>query len=165
VRGAPPNSILVLEDVDALFGKDREANAGKMSLTFSGLLNALDGIGVPDGQIFVLTTNYRHKLDSALIRNGRVDMHVEFSNATPEQMEMIFRQFYPSEGAEVAVQFRKAILAVLGDKKVNMATLQHFFIRMMRKSAGEAIASVSSIVDDLNEKRVEGQGCSDNLYL
>jgi hypothetical protein len=33
-------------------------------------------------------------------------MHVEFSNATPEQMEMIFRQFYPSEGAEVAVQLR-----------------------------------------------------------
>ena len=165
VRGAPPNSILVLEDVDALFGKDREANAGKMSLTFSGLLNALDGIGVPESQIFVLTTNYRHKLDSALIRNGRVDMHVEFSNATPEQMEMIFRQFYPSEAAEVAAQFRKAILAVLGDKKVNMATLQHFFIRMMRKSAGEVIASVSLIVDDVNEKRVEGQGCSDNLYL
>jgi hypothetical protein len=65
----------------------------------------------------------------------------------------------------VAVQFRKAILAVLGDKKVNMATLQHFFIRMMRKSAGEVIASVSLIVDDVNEKRVEGQGCSDNLYL
>jgi hypothetical protein len=46
-----------------------------------------------------------------------------------------------------------------------MATLQHFFIRMMRKSAGEVIASVSLIVDDVNEKRVEGQGCSDNLYL
>ena len=51
------------------------------------------------------------------------------------------------------------------DKKVNMAALQHFFIRMMRKSASEAIACVSSIVDDLNEKQVEAQGRSDNLYL
>ena len=165
VREAPPNSIMVLEDVDALFGRDREASNGKTPLTFSGLLNALDGIGNPDGQVFVLTTNHRDRLDPALIRNGRVDMHVEFSHATPEQMEMIFRQFYPAEAPEVVVQFRKATLAVLGDKKVNMAALQHFFIRMMRKSASEAIACVSSIVDDLNEKQVEAQGRSDNLYL
>ena len=52
IREAPPSSIIVLEDIDALFNRDREASS-KMPLTFSGLLNALDGIGNPDGQIFV----------------------------------------------------------------------------------------------------------------
>ena len=45
-------------------------------------------------------------------------------------------------------------MKVLGDKPVNMAAIQHFFTRNMRKSALEAIAGVQSIVDDLNEKVV-----------
>jgi chaperone BCS1 len=64
IKDAPSRSIIVLEDVDALFDKDREAKNSKMSISFSGLLNALDGIGDPDGQIFVLTTNFRENLDS-----------------------------------------------------------------------------------------------------
>jgi len=107
IRQAPANSILVLEDVDALFGRDREASSGKAPLTFSGLLNALDGIGNPDGQIFVLTTNHRERLDPALIRNGRVDMHVEFSHANSEQIEMIFQQFYPKEPPELSGKDRE----------------------------------------------------------
>ena len=78
IKEAPSRSIIVLEDVDALFDKNREAKNAKMTISFSGLLNALDGIGNPDGQIFVVTTNFRDNLDPALIRNGRVDMHLEF---------------------------------------------------------------------------------------
>jgi chaperone BCS1 len=81
-------------------------------MTFSGLLNALDGIGNPDGQIFVLTTNFRDNLDSALIRNGRVDLHIEFTHATPEQMETIFSQFYPAESRDLALKFRTETLKV-----------------------------------------------------
>merc|ERR1712230_150182 len=84
-------------------------------------INALDGIGNPDGQIFVLTTNFRDKLDAALIRNGRVDLHVEFAHATSEQMESIFLQFYPGESSERAVAFRKKVQQELGEKKTNMA--------------------------------------------
>ena len=63
IKEAPRRSIIVLEDVDALFHKNREAKNAKMTISFSGLLNALDGIGNPDGQIFVLTTNFRENLD------------------------------------------------------------------------------------------------------
>ena len=152
IKDAPSRSIIVLEDVDALFDKNREAKNSKMTISFSGLLNALDGIGNPDGQIFVLTTNFRENLDSALIRNGRVDMHLEFSYATTEQMEKLFCQFYPSPtDLPLAATFRESVHKVLGDKPVNMAAMQHFFTRNMRKSAHEAIAGVQSIVDDLNE--------------
>ena len=38
------------------------------------------------GQIFVLTTNHRDRLNPALIRNGRADVHVEFSHASDAQI-------------------------------------------------------------------------------
>ena len=54
-----------MEDVDALFDGQRAKKDGKAALTFSGLLNALDGVGGSSGQIFVLTTNHRERLDPA----------------------------------------------------------------------------------------------------
>jgi mitochondrial chaperone BCS1 len=47
LRDAPLKSIILLEDVDAIF-VDRnvsdKASIGKKTVTFSGLLNAIDGI-------------------------------------------------------------------------------------------------------------------------
>jgi len=43
-------------------------------LTFSGFLNALDGIRSKDGTITIMTTNHKEKLDPALIRPGRCDV-------------------------------------------------------------------------------------------
>eukprot|EP01052_Picozoa_sp_SAG31_P026612 SAG31_NODE_2426_length_5721_cov_11.664176_1_plen_409_part_00 len=81
----PPNAIVVLEDVDALFSQNR-VNKMRNLLTFSGFLNALDGIGSHTGQVLVLTTNFREQLDPALIRSGRADVHIHFDHADDEQI-------------------------------------------------------------------------------
>lgn len=94
IERVPDNAIVVLEDVDALFGKNREKKIQQSPLTFSGLLNALDGVGNHDGLVFVLTTNFKDQLDTALIRDGRVDLRVRFDYCTPEQMERMFENFY-----------------------------------------------------------------------
>jgi len=117
IHRVPSESIVVFEDIDSLFTKDRTNKLGNKSLlTFSGLLNALDGVGNATGQIFVLTTNFRHQLDSALIRNGRVDLHVEFLQATEEQMALMWQSFYPNP-PEHAQTFAKNLIKLLGDKK------------------------------------------------
>jgi chaperone BCS1 len=152
INDAPGRALIVLEDVDALFGADRSLSNQKMSITFTGLLNALDGVANAEGQIFFLTTNFREKLDSALIRNGRVDMHVEFTYAQPEQMATLFLQFYPEESQDTGKRFSDAVVKVLDGKEVNMAALQHYFIGMMERTAEEAIAGVASILEDLKEK-------------
>jgi len=72
----PPNSYLVLEDVDALF-QDRNARQG---VDFSTMLNCMDGISTPRGLVVFMTTNYPKKLDSAFIRPGRVDKVVKFES-------------------------------------------------------------------------------------
>jgi chaperone BCS1 len=95
IERVPDNAFVVLEDVDALFGKNREKKVQQSPLTFSGLLNALDGVGNHEGLVFVLTTNFKDQLDPALIRDGRVDMRVRFDYCTPSQMEKMFENFYP----------------------------------------------------------------------
>lgn len=42
------------------------------SITLSSLLNELDGVGAKEGRILIMTTNYRDRLDSALLRQGSV---------------------------------------------------------------------------------------------
>jgi mitochondrial chaperone BCS1 len=87
-------SILLLEDVDAAF-QDRGSEDQKRFLTFSGLLNALDGVASADGTIIIMTTNHIEKLDPALIRPGRVDVRQYFGNATKDQARRLFLRFYP----------------------------------------------------------------------
>lgn len=41
------------------------------------------------------STNYPNKLDEALRRPGRFDVHVPFTHATPEQASDLYKHFYP----------------------------------------------------------------------
>jgi len=136
---ADKNSIIVMEDIDALFDEQRNSKSEKCPLTFSGLLNALDGLTNIDGHIFVLTTNFVEKLDPALIRDGRVDFRVEFPNASREQMVQMFLNFYPGE-IELAEKFAERVTEVLEGEYVCMASLQNHFIKN-RKSNAEVASS------------------------
>ena len=75
-------------------------------MTFSGLLNALDGVASSEERIIFMTTNHYDRLDPALIRPGRVDIHEVLDDAHGEQAERLFRKFYGSStlsrGNEVA---------------------------------------------------------------
>ncbi|KAI0076144.1 P-loop containing nucleoside triphosphate hydrolase protein, partial [Panus rudis PR-1116 ss-1] len=66
------------------------------TLTLSGLLNALDGVAASEGRILFATTNHLERLDPALSRPGRMDVWVEFKNASKWQAEQLFRNFFPS---------------------------------------------------------------------
>lgn len=66
----------------------------RMSVSFSGLLNAIDGVASHEGRILIMTTNHRERLDPALIRPGRVDMQIEFGYAGKNTLGEIFRELY-----------------------------------------------------------------------
>ncbi|KAK7046024.1 hypothetical protein VNI00_007019 [Paramarasmius palmivorus] len=65
------------------------------TLSLSGLLNALDGVAAAEGRILFATTNHLERLDPALSRPGRMDVWVEFKNASKWQAEALFRNFFP----------------------------------------------------------------------
>jgi len=152
VSYAPAKSIIVFEDIDALFTQGRE-NRGKSAVTFSGLLNALDGVGMKEGQVFILTTNFREQLDAALIRNGRVDVHVEFNHIQPAEQKEMFRRFYPAD-AGLAEAFLTRLEKELGAKakELTPAALQHYFILHQKDSGAEAIAGVAEIGSELKRR-------------
>lgn len=52
-----------------------------MQITLSGLLNFIDGLwsSCGDERIIIFTTNHKDRLDSALLRPGRMDVHIEMS--------------------------------------------------------------------------------------
>ncbi|RXW24313.1 hypothetical protein EST38_g1531 [Candolleomyces aberdarensis] len=64
------------------------------TLSLSGLLNALDGISASEGRLLFATTNHLDKLDPALRRPGRMDVWIEFKNASKVQAEGLFRNFF-----------------------------------------------------------------------
>lgn len=124
---APERSILLLEDIDAAFpsrtaqderdgdnstsrtsgssavgggnrpsGPEREYQT---SVTFSGLLNALDGVASGESRIVVMTTNHVERLDPALIRPGRVDLIEELGDADEGMVRDLFDRFYSASGS------------------------------------------------------------------
>lgn len=78
--------------------KDHLSDTNTLSL--SGLLNALDGVAAAEGRLLFATTNHLERLDPALSRPGRMDVWVEFKNASKWQAESLFRNFFPSTDDE-----------------------------------------------------------------
>jgi chaperone BCS1 len=96
----PPRTIVLLEDADAAFTNRTQVNAEGYSgatVTFSGLLNALDGVASAEERIIFLTTNHVERLDQALVRPGRVDMTIWLGEATAYQMEGLWDRFYADQ--------------------------------------------------------------------
>ncbi|KAI0043678.1 P-loop containing nucleoside triphosphate hydrolase protein [Auriscalpium vulgare] len=81
--------------------KSKEQLSDVNTLTLSGLLNALDGVAAAEGRILFATTNHLEQLDPALCRPGRMDVWIEFKNASKWQAEALFRNFFPSAEAEM----------------------------------------------------------------
>lgn len=94
-------SVLVVEDIDCSIElQDRLAQARAMmpsrhnppynqvnqyQVTLSGLLNFVDGLwsSCGDERIIIFTTNHKERLDPALLRPGRMDVHIHMSYCTP----------------------------------------------------------------------------------
>lgn len=94
----PRRTLVLLEDADAAFGNrrtqtDAEGYQGA-NVTFSGLLNALDGVASAEERVLFMTTNHVERLDSALVRPGRVDMIVRIGEITRWQAGHFWDRFY-----------------------------------------------------------------------
>jgi chaperone BCS1 len=75
-------------------------NKNKVSqVTLSGLLNFIDGIwSASTGErLIIFTTNYVEKLDQALIRRGRMDLHIELSYCGFDGFKMLAKNYLSIE--------------------------------------------------------------------
>lgn len=150
LRDAPSNSIVLLEDVDAVFVDRSVASESKASgVTFSGLLNALDGVASQEGRLFFMTTNHLEKLDPALVRPGRCDVKVEIKRASRKQMRLMFTRFFPGEE-----HLAECFAARLPEEEISMAQLQGHLLECKR-SAQEAIDQIPKLLQNAKPVRLD----------
>lgn len=118
LKNLPENTFALIEDIDMISisrdedddeatnqpqvaapiktERDLTSTAAQMS-ALQILINALDGIATPHGLIMFITTNFRERLDAALIRPGRVDCDLEITTLGADATSDMFTAFYGKE--------------------------------------------------------------------
>lgn len=151
---APEQSIILLEDIDAAFAsrehvtQQSAAYEGLNRVTFSGLLNCLDGVASTEARIIFMTTNYLDRLDPALIRPGRVDLKEQVGFCSEHQLQEMFKRFYKENDQSeesMATQFSSAIIAT--GKPVSPAQIQGYFLIHKSSSAQKVVENISQLWD------------------
>ena len=180
MRDLPYRCILLFEDIDAAFvtrydtdseGSDDDDGKGKKKqkkesevlsngITFSGLINAIDGVASQEGRLLFFTTNHYEKLSKTLIRPGRVDTSVEIGMATKSQVRRMFARFYgefegEAEDGEKRQQkdvdvsrLAEEFASLIPEKTLSMAKLQGYLMQFKYdpiaavKSAGELLVGM-----------------------
>lgn len=113
----PNDAILLIEDIDS-FVSNREI-VTENKITFSGLINAMNGVALKEGLVTIITTNHPENLDPALTRKGRVDKTYLIPNPTIEQIEKYVKRFFS--------EIRSTTLGVI-DSNLSMAQVQDICI-------------------------------------
>jgi len=131
---APRNSLIAIEDVDAVFTQ-RDNGEKRSGVSFSGLLNAIDGVAAQEGRALIMTTNHKEKLDPALIRPGRTDLHVELGLVNSKTARVLFERFFPNETI-LADTFQRQI----GNETFSPARLQGWLLENYRDPDRAALA-------------------------
>lgn len=157
VNQVPANSVLLFEDIDCMRGsqsrEEPESISGRNGsstvatkdnaitniVTLSGLLNVLDGFQAPSGVVFAMTTNRVEKLDTALLRPGRIDYKLFLGKASDQQKVDLYRRFFPSasepearefvdasRSAETMAEFQGLLLALeQGESRLDQVVANH----------------------------------------
>ncbi|KAK3125162.1 hypothetical protein QOZ80_7BG0601110 [Eleusine coracana subsp. coracana] len=140
-------SILVIEDIDCCFsarsrsepdksGADEQSpdsdpppNAGcdLKGITLSGLLNFIDGLWSTSGEerIIIFTTNYKDRLDPALLRPGRMDMHVYMGYCCWEAFKTLANNYFLIEDHQLFTEIRN----LLAEVEVTPAMVSEMLLR------------------------------------
>ncbi|KAL3818773.1 hypothetical protein ACJIZ3_004678 [Penstemon smallii] len=121
------------EEKDPIKEKMKKMEENKTSqVTLSGLLNFIDGLWSACGseRIIVFTTNYKEKLDPALIRRGRMDKHIELSYCGFEAFKALAKNYLDIDSHDLFDEIR----GLLEETKITPADVAE---NLMPKLSGE----------------------------
>ncbi|KAF7092315.1 hypothetical protein CFC21_094812 [Triticum aestivum] len=179
-------SIIVLEDIDCsvdLTGKrtdkkkarkksgdqsdmatmrqkeDEKKDDEDSKLTLSGVLNFIDGLWSACGEerIIIFTTNYKDKLDEALIRPGRMDMHIEMSYCRYEAFKVLAHNYLDISEYQFFELFGE-IHRLLDQVDMSPADVAEHLIRTEKKDAG---ACLQVLIQDLKILKAKKNSAAD----
>lgn len=122
--------IVLLEDIDTAFNnldRSEDKDSSESNKVINSLLQFLDSNTSPTNVIFIATTNYVDRLDSALVRSGRFDLKVEIKGLNDNDAISMGKSFGLSEN-----QAKNAISKYHQDKPdkdtINQSSIQNYFL-------------------------------------
>ncbi|TVU47010.1 hypothetical protein EJB05_06586, partial [Eragrostis curvula] len=158
-------SIIVIEDIDCSLdltgsrqGRRKKHNDDddekRSKVTLSGLLNFIDGLWSSCGgeRIIVFTTNHLDKLDPALIRRGRMDMHIEMSYCGFDGFRTLAKNYI---GVDAHPTF-DAVGELLAEVNVAPADVAECLMTSTRAGRG-ADATLEHLIQELNKIKAKAE--------
>lgn len=144
--------IYVLEEIDAITNggivQDRRLQPNSMitkppasandAISLADILQVLDGTMETPGRIVIITSNYPDKLDRALVRPGRVDLSIKFTNATQESTAELYERL-------MDVPFPKEQVCYLPSGDISLADVTEAVFRNFGKPVSCFIEDTCSI--------------------
>jgi hypothetical protein len=152
ISNTPDNSIIVYEDIDCLFQERKVNDNSKNSITFSALLNCLDGLVCKDGAIIICTTNHLDKLDPALTRSGRVDKVISLTYMKKPEVFEMFKRFMENDYEEESEKHFYDKIKTL-DIQITPSLLQQYLFKYLdkRQEALDNYLEIKDLYDKVNK--------------
>ncbi|GJN24805.1 hypothetical protein PR202_gb12571 [Eleusine coracana subsp. coracana] len=167
-------SIIVIEDIDCSLdltgkrGSKKKSSSSSSStsksyesdddkrrdrVTLSGLLNFIDGLWSACGneRIVVFTTNHVDKLDPALIRRGRMDMHIEMSYCRAEAFRTLAKNYLDIDEHELFNDVDR----ILQEENLTPADVSECLVAAKRAGSGEPSTCLEILIDELKKRAEE----------
>jgi chaperone BCS1 len=115
-------------------------------VTLSGLLNFVDGLWSTSGEekIIIFTTNYKERLDPALLRPGRMDMHIHMGYCTLEAFRILANNYHAIDSHATYPEIEELI------KEVNVTPAEVAEVLMRNDDTDVAL---HDLVELLNSKK------------
>lgn len=122
-----------------------------VQLTLSGLLNFIDGLwsSCGDERIIIFTTNHKDRLDPALLRPGRMDMHIHMSYCNPQGFKLLASNYLRISGYHH--HLFGEIEGLLKDTEVTPAQVAEELMK-----SEDADTALEGLVKLLKRKKLEG---------
>jgi hypothetical protein len=151
IQRLPKNTVLVIEDVDHLFIERKKNDELKNAITFSGILNVLDGFGSQHRLLTFITTNHECILDPAFKRPGRIDRVIHFDFATKAQIQHMYERFIPTQIDNFDGFYKK-----IKHCKITTAVLQTFLFQW--RTCDNIIEQVDHLIELANKNKYDNTG-------
>ncbi|XP_050230164.1 AAA-ATPase At2g18193-like [Mercurialis annua] len=158
-------SITVIEDIDCNSEAHSRAKSKRKSsssddddsddelrvtkqFSLSALLNCIDGLwsSCAEERIIVFTTNHKEVLDPALLRPGRMDMHIHMSYCTPQGFRILAYNYLEVKEHPLFKEIDELIMST----EVTPASLAEELLK-----SEDADVALAEVVNFLKQRKLE----------
>ncbi|KAJ6914184.1 AAA-ATPase [Populus alba x Populus x berolinensis] len=155
-------SIIVIEDIDCSIDLSNRKKGGPNNSSSIGRSycdpEMRSGSGVSTGErIFVFTTNHIDKLDPALLRSGRMDMHVFMSYCSFPALRILLKNYLGNAESDLDEGVLKELEEVIDKAEMTPADISELLIKNRRNKDRAVIELLEALKNKAEMKLKSGE--------